>query len=42
MVGWGGATSHARVKAYHERYIKETGISINLEDYNGGLAQIRA
>lgn len=42
VVGWGGATSRARVKAYHERYIKETGISINLEDYNGGLAQIRA
>ena len=42
VVGWGGATSRARVKAYHERFIKETGIAVNLEDYNGGLAQIRA
>ena len=42
VVSWGGAFSRASVKAYHERFSRETGIAIDFEDYNGGLAQIRA
>ena len=42
VVSWGGSYARACVKGYHERFTEETGIAINLEDYNGGLAQIRA
>ncbi len=42
VVSWGGSYERACVKGYHERFIAETGIAINLENYNGGLAQIRA
>ena len=42
VVSWGGSFARACVKGYHERFTAETGIAINLEDYNGGLAQIRA
>ncbi|MDE2888543.1 MAG: ABC transporter substrate-binding protein [Gemmatimonadota bacterium] len=42
VVSWGGSYALACVKGYHERFTAETGIKINLEDYNGGLAQIRA
>ncbi len=42
VVSWGGSYARACVKGYHERFSAETGIAINLEDYNGGLAQIRA
>ena len=41
-VSWGGSYARACKKAYHEPFIKETGIEVRLEDYNGGLAQIRA
>ena len=42
VVSWGGSYARACVKGYHETFTAETGIKINLEDYNGGLAQIRA
>ncbi len=42
VVSWGGSYARACVKGYHEAFTAETGIKINLEDYNGGLAQIRA
>ena len=42
VVSWGGSYARASVKAYHERFVEETGIRINLEEYNGGLAQVRA
>ncbi len=42
VVSWGGSYARACVKGYHERFTEETGIAVNLEDYNGGLAQIRA
>ena len=42
MVSWGGSYARASVKAYHQRFTEETGIEIRLEEYNGGLAQIRA
>ncbi len=42
VVSWGGSYARACVEGYHEAFTAETGIKINLEDYNGGLAQIRA
>ena len=42
VVSWGGAYTRSQVKAYHEPFTKKTGIKINSEDYNGGLAQIKA
>ena len=42
VVSWGGAYAHACVKGYHERFTAETGIEIRLDDYSGGLAQVRA
>ena len=42
VVSFGGSYSRACEKGYHERFEAETGIHINFEDYNGGLAQIRA
>ena len=41
VVSWGGSYARASVKAYHERFEKETGIRIKLEEYSGGLAQVR-
>ena len=42
VVSFGGSYSRACEKGYHEQFKAETGIDINFEDYNGGLAQIRA
>ncbi len=42
VVSWGGAYTKSQVKAYHEPFTKQTGIKILSEDYNGGLAQVRA
>ena len=42
VVSWGGAYTRSQVKAYHEPFTKKTGIKISSEDYNGGLAQIKA
>ena len=42
VVSWGGSYARSSVKAYHERFVKETGIRIKLDEYNGGLAQVRA
>ena len=42
VVSWGGAYTRSQVKAYHEPFHKKTGIQINSEDYNGGIAQIKA
>ena len=42
VVSFGGSYARASEKGYHERFEAETGININLEDYTGGLAQIRA
>ena len=42
VVSWGGSYARACVKGYHEAFTEETGIEIRLEDYNGGLAQLRA
>ena len=42
VVSWGGSYARSSVRAYHERFTAETGIEIKLEEYNGGLAQVRA
>ena len=42
VVSWGGAYAMSQIKAYHEPFGKETGVEMLSEDYNGGLAQIRA
>ena len=41
-VSWGGSYGRASIKAIHEPFMAATGITVRMEDYNGGLAQIRA
>ena len=41
-VSWGGAYTKSQLEAYHKPFMAETGITVNSEDYNGGLAQVRA
>ena len=41
-VSWGGSYARAWAKGCHEAFTAETGIEVRLEDYNGGLAQLRA
>ena len=42
VVSWGGSYSRACEKGFIERFEEETGFDVTIEDYNGGLAQIRA
>ena len=42
VVSWGGAYTKSQVEAYHKPFIAETGAKINSEDYNGGIAEIKA
>lgn len=42
VVSWGGAYTKSQVEAYHKPFTAKTGIKINSEDYNGGLAQVKA
>ena len=42
VVSWGGAYTKSQVKAYHEPYTAKTGTKIKSEDYNGGLAEVKA
>ena len=41
-VSWGGAYTKSQVEAYHKPWMAKTGNKIISEDYNGGLAQIKA
>ena len=41
-VGWGGAYGRAVQMGVNKPFTTETGIRVTVEDYNGGLAQIRA
>ena len=41
VVSFGGASAMSSVKAYHERFTRETGIQIKLDEYNGELGQLR-
>lgn len=42
VVNFGGSYAKACVEGFHNDFEKETGIKVNLEDYNGELSQIRA
>ena len=42
VVSLGGSYGQALVKGYLEPFTAETGVEIRLDDYNGGLAQVRA
>lgn len=42
VVSWGGAYTQSQIKAYHKPWEKMTGNKVNSEDYNGGLAEIKA
>ena len=41
-VSWGGSYGRAVNQAVNIPFTGATGIQVNVEDYNGGLAQIRA
>ncbi len=41
MVSWGGAYTRSQILAFARPYEAETGVRINMEDYNGGLAELR-
>ena len=42
IVSWGGSYGRAVHEAVNIPFMEATGIRVNMEDYNGGLAQIRA
>ncbi len=42
VVSWGGAYTKSQVEAYHKPYKEKTGTKILSENYNGGLAEIKA
>ncbi len=42
VISWGGSYGKAVERAWVEPFMAETGIPVRIEDYNGGLAQIRA
>lgn len=42
IVSWGGAYTKSQVEAYHKPYIAKTGTNIKSQDYNGGIAEIKA
>ncbi|MEM9205650.1 MAG: ABC transporter substrate-binding protein [Pseudomonadota bacterium] len=42
VVSWGGAYTKSQVEAYHKPFTAETGTNIISEDYNGGIAEIKA
>lgn len=42
VVSWGGAYTKSQLEAYHKPFEKKTGLTVGSEDYNGGIAQIRA
>ena len=42
VTSFGGAFSTSQIEAYQKPFMKNTGIKVNAEVYNGGLAEIRA
>lgn len=42
VTSWGGAYTNSQQKAYGQPFEKKTGIKVNWENYNGGLAEVRA
>ena len=41
-VSWGGAYTKSQVEAYHKPFTAKTGINVVSEDYNGGIAEVKA
>lgn len=41
FVSWGGAIEKVFLEAFIKPFEEETGVKVNVEDFNGGLAQIR-
>lgn len=42
VVSWGGGYTKSQVEAYHKPWEAQGGVKINSEDYNGGLAEVKA
>jgi putative spermidine/putrescine transport system substrate-binding protein len=42
VVSWGGAYTKSQVEAYQKPWMAKTGNTIRSEDYNGGIAEIKA
>lgn len=42
VVSWGGAYTTSQVEAYHKPWAAATGNQVISEDYNGGLAEVKA
>ncbi|MEO1650464.1 MAG: ABC transporter substrate-binding protein [Pseudomonadota bacterium] len=43
VVSWGGAYTKSQVEAYHKPFLKDcAGAKIKSQDYNGGIAEIKA
>ena len=42
VVSWGGSYARACEEAYLKPFAAETGIEVLLEDYNGGLSEVRS
>ncbi len=42
VVSWGGAYTKSQVEAYHKPWMAATGNTVVSEDYNGGLAEVKA
>lgn len=42
VVSFGGSYAASQETAWHKPFTDKTGIRVRLEDYNGGLAQVRA
>lgn len=42
VVSFGGSYAAAQVASWHQPFTAKTGIKVRMEDYNGGLAQVRA
>lgn len=42
VTSWGGAYSKSQLEVMHKPFTAKTGVKVMSEDYNGGLAEIRA
>ena len=42
VTSFGGAYTKSQIEAYHKPFAAKSGIKVNSEDYNGGIAEIRA
>jgi putative spermidine/putrescine transport system substrate-binding protein len=42
VTSFGGAYTKSQLEAHYKPFTKKTGMTVNSEDYNGGIAQIRA